>query len=92
MRPMTTRTRAFAVLSTFVITFLATATAANAATPNSPDWPEPEPSSTLDILLHFGGATLALIVVISLFALLTARNNYTPPPPSQDVEKSDAHH
>jgi hypothetical protein len=30
-------------------------------------------------------------VGITLFALLTARNNYVPPPPGTDVEVSDQH-
>ena len=45
----------------------------------------------LENLIFFGGSTLGLIAVISLFALLTARNNYVPPPPGTDVEVSDAH-
>jgi hypothetical protein len=29
--------------------------------------------------------------VITLFALLTARNNYVPPPPSTEVDVSETH-
>lgn len=54
-------------------------------------WEDPEPTSKLDNLVFFGGATVGLIVVISLFALLTARNNYTPPPPSTDIETRVTH-
>ena len=54
-------------------------------------WVDPEPTTTLRNLVFFGGSTLGLIVVISLFALLTARNNYTPPPPSTDVEVHSGH-
>lgn len=54
-------------------------------------WEDPEPQSKLDALVLFGGSTVGLIVVISLFALLTARNNYTPPPPSTDIETRVSH-
>ena len=83
---MRTPARALAALITFVVTFVAGTAAATAATPASPDWPEPEPTSTLDTLLLFGGSTIGLIVVIGLFGLLTARNNYVPPAPATDVE------
>jgi len=49
-------------------------------------WVDPEPTTTLQNLVLFGGSTLGLVVVITLLALLTARKNYTPPPPSTDVE------
>jgi hypothetical protein len=54
-------------------------------------WADPEPTTTLHNLLLFGGSTIALFVLISLFGLLTARNNYTPPPPSTDVEVHPDH-
>jgi TRAP-type C4-dicarboxylate transport system permease small subunit len=54
-------------------------------------WAEEPGRSTLDTLLLFGGGTIGLIVLISLFALLTARNNYVPPPPSTELEKADDH-
>lgn len=54
-------------------------------------WVDPAPTSDLHELLFFGGSTVALIVGISLFALLTARNNYTPPPPGTDVEIHAGH-
>jgi hypothetical protein len=54
-------------------------------------WADPEPTSWLHNLVLFGGSTLGLIVVITLFGLLTARNNYTPPPPSTDVEVHPDH-
>ena len=92
MRAMRTPARALTVVATFVITFVAGSMSAHADAPISPDWPKPEPASTLDHILLFGGATLGLIVVISLFALLTARTNYVPPAPSTDVEKADTHH
>ena len=50
-----------------------------------------ESRSFLENLIFFGGSTIALIVGISLFALVTARNNYVPPPPGTDVEVADPH-
>jgi hypothetical protein len=62
------------------------------ATADSPStWVEGESRSFLENLIFFGGSTIALIVGISLFALVTARNNYVPPPPGTDVEVSDTH-
>lgn len=90
--PARRRHRALAAVTTFVFTFLAGAATATAATPDSADWPAPEPTSTLDILLLFVGGTVGLFVVIALFGLLTARTNYVPPPPSTEVEKAGGHH
>ena len=89
---MTTPVRALAAVATFVITFVAGSMSAHAAAPASPDWPAAEPTSTLDLLLLFGGGTVGLFVVIALFGLLTARTNYVPPAPSTDVEKADSAH
>lgn len=54
-------------------------------------WVDPEPTSKLDTLILFGGGTLGLFILVALFGLLTARNNYTPPPPSTDVEVHSGH-
>ncbi|MGA8850727.1 MAG: hypothetical protein WB508_03315 [Aeromicrobium sp.] len=81
----TTGRRVFTGALTFLLTFLVGATAAVADTPLSDDWPVKESRSTLDILLLFGGGTIGLFVLISLFAVLTARTNYVPPAPSQDL-------
>jgi hypothetical protein len=65
---------------------------AGSATADSPStWVEAESRSWLENLIFFGGSTVGLIVGISLFALLTARTNYVPPPPGTDVEISDTH-
>lgn len=65
---------------------------AGAALADAPaTWVDPKPTTTLHNLVFFGGATLGLIVLISLFALLTARKNYTPPPPSTDLEIHSGH-
>jgi hypothetical protein len=49
--------------------------------------------STLENIIFFGGSVVGLFVVITIFALLTARNNYVPDPPEpgSDVE-TPAHH
>lgn len=93
---MTTATRVFAVLlgtATFVALGAASAMAAE---PIGPAWPDGEARSGLDTLLLFGGGTIGLFVVISLFGLLTARRNFVPAPPGTDVEKAPsstaAHH
>ena len=65
---------------------------AGSATADAPTtWVDAEPTTTLHTLVFFGGSTLGLILIISLLALLTARKNYTPPPPSTDVEVHSGH-
>ncbi len=49
-------------------------------TPAGPAWPDGEGRSVLDTLILFGGGTVGLFIVISLFGLLTARNNFVPEP------------
>ena len=54
-------------------------------------WKDPKPTSDLDTLILFGGGTLGLFILVSLFGLLTARKNYTPPPPKTEVEVHSGH-
>lgn len=54
-------------------------------------WSDPKPQSDLSALILFGGGTLALIVICTLIGLLTARNNYTPPPPGTDIDVRVGH-
>ncbi len=54
-------------------------------------WKDPKPTSDLDTLILFGGSTIGLFILVSLLGLLTARKNYTPPPPSTDVEVHSGH-
>jgi hypothetical protein len=52
------------------------------------------PSRTaLENVVFFGGAVVGLFILVSLFALLTARNNFVPEPPEPgvDLEKHDHH-
>ena len=81
--------RTVAILTSAAVMLVGLAGSALADSPST--WVEGESRSRLENLIFFGGSTVALIVGISLFALVTARNNYVPPPPSTDVEVSDAH-
>ena len=81
----TSARRALTLAATFLFTLTAGATTAFADAPVGDDWPVAEGRSFLGNLLIFGGGTLALFAVIALFGLLTARNNYVPPPPSKDL-------
>lgn len=80
--------RAVTVISTVVVLLVGLAAPALADGPATPAWPDGKDRSALDDIILFGGSTVGLILVISLFALLTARHNYTPPPPSADLEKA----
>jgi hypothetical protein len=87
--------RAVTVITSTLVLLAGLAAPALADGPATDAWPEGNDRSALDDIVFFGGSTIGLIVVISLFALLTARKNYTPPPPSADLEKapgSDAVH
>lgn len=86
---MKTPSRVAVVLVTVAGFVLVGAGSALADAPTT--WVDPKPTSNLDTLLLFGGGTLGLFILVSLFALLTARTNYTPPPPSTDVEAHSGH-
>ena len=81
--------RTVAILTSAAVLLVGMAGSATADSPST--WVEGESRSFLENLIFFGGSTVALIVGITLFALVTARNNYVPPPPSTDVEVSDPH-
>lgn len=85
METMNTSSRCTAFLVTILATVMFAAGPAAASTPAT--WEDPEPMSTLEALTLFGGSTLALIVVLTLVGLLTARHNYTPPPPGKEIHK-----
>lgn len=93
---MRTPARVLGLALSFVVMFVAGTGAALADQPTGPAWPVAEGRSTLDTLLVFGGSTIGLFVLISLFALMTARKNYVPPAPSTDLaatgDKAPAHH
>jgi hypothetical protein len=69
----------------FVITFFAGSATAFAAEPTGGAWPEGPERSDLWLLVVFGGGTVGLFVIITLFALLTARKNYVPPAPGNEI-------
>ncbi len=81
--------RTVAILTSAAVLLVGMAAPALADAPIT--WADAETRSPLENLIFFGGSTLGLIAVISLFALLTARNNYVPPPPGTDVEVSSDH-
>ncbi len=96
MGPMSTPARALTAVSTFVLMFVVGTGAALADAPVGPAWPRGEGKSHLDLVILFGGSTVGLFILVALFGLLTARNNYVPPPPSTELEttsgNSPAHH
>lgn len=72
----------------FVVTFVAGTAAASADEPLNSHWSGGTGRSHLDLLILFGGGTLGLIALITLFALLTARRNYVPPAPGKEIRKA----
>ncbi len=93
---MKTPARVLGLVLATVVTFIAGSGAAFADAPTGGAWPEGEGRSVLDTIILFGGGTLGLFIVVSLFGLLTARNNYVPPAPSTELEpvgdNRPAHH
>jgi hypothetical protein len=89
MLPMKASARAVAILTSAAVLLVGLSAPVLADAPST--WEEGESRSALENLIFFGGSTVGLIVVITLFAMLTARKNYVPPPPSADVEVSDTH-
>lgn len=82
---MRTPARLLAPALAFVVTFVAGSAAAFADEPKGGAWPDGEHRSDLWLLVLFGGGTLGLFVLITLFALLTARRNYVPPAPGTEI-------
>lgn len=93
---MRTPARVLGLALSFVVMFAAGTGAALADQPIGDAWPDGEGRSTLDTLLLFGGATVGLYILISLFGLLTARRNYVPPAPGSEIatagDKAPAKH
>jgi hypothetical protein len=92
---MTTPTRVFGLLIATATYVAVGAASALADEPASPAWPEPEHRSVLDTLILFGGGTVGLFIVISLFGLMTARRNFKPTPGTELEQASSsaaAHH
>lgn len=56
-------------------------------------WNSGPSRSVLQNIEFFGGSVIGLFVLISLFALLTARNNFVPEPPEPAAEMdTHGHH
>ncbi len=93
---MKTPARVLGLVVATVVMFAAGTGAALADAPTGAAWPEGEGRSVLDTVLLFGGGTVGLFVLVALFGLLTARNNYVPPSPSTELvtkgDNSPAHH
>jgi hypothetical protein len=93
---MRTPARVLGLVLATVVTFIAGSGAAFADAPAGAAWPEGKGRSALDTIILFGGGTVGLFIVVALFGLLTARNNYVPPAPSTELEptsgNSPAHH
>lgn len=83
---MKTPARVLGLVLATVVTFIASSSAAMADAPVGSAWPKGEGRSTLDTILLFGGGTVGLFILVALFGLLTARNNYVPPAPSTELE------
>ena len=88
---MKTPARVLGLVLATVVTFIAGSGAAFADAPTGGAWPEGEGRSVLDTIILFGGGTVGLFIVVALFGLLTARNNYVPPAPSTELEPVGDH-
>jgi len=76
------------VIASVVVGF---ASPAFADSPNT--WNAGPSRSVLENIVFFGGSVVGLFVVVSLFALLTARNNFVPEPPEPGSEvETHGHH
>jgi hypothetical protein len=93
---MKTPARVFALVLATVVMFAVGSGAALADAPAGSAWPKNTGKSALDYVILFGGGTVGLFIVVALFGLLTARNNYVPPAPSTDLattnDNAPAHH
>ena len=90
---MTTPTRVLGLLLATATYVAIGAVSAWADTPDSDAWPAAESRSVLDTLILFGGGTVGLFVIISLFGLLTARKNFVPVPGTElELSGDSAHH
>jgi hypothetical protein len=82
------RAAASVVLATVVVGIASPAFADSPST-----WNSGPSRSVLENIVFFGGSVIGLIVIVTLFALLTARNNFVPEPPEPGSEvESHGHH
>lgn len=67
---------------------------ASPAFADSPSTWDSGPSRTaMENVVYFGGWVVGLFVLVTVFAMLTARNNFVPEPPepAKDVESHHGH-
>jgi hypothetical protein len=82
------RAAASVVLASVVVGIASPAVADSPST-----WNSGPSRSVLENIVFFGGSVIGLIVIVTLFALLTARNNFVPEPPEPGTEvESHSHH
>ena len=82
------RAAASVILATVVVGIASPAYADSPST-----WNSGPSRSVLENIVFFGGSVIGLIVVVTLFALLTARNNFVPEPPEPGAEvEAHGHH
>ncbi|WP_293786834.1 hypothetical protein [uncultured Aeromicrobium sp.] len=82
--------RALSTLAAAVTAVLVVSAGPAAASTAPSTWELDDPMSTLEVLAIFGGIPLALFVVISIFAAMTARNNFEPAPPQSEDDKENS--
>ncbi|MCW2748271.1 MAG: hypothetical protein JWP10_1413 [Nocardioidaceae bacterium] len=67
--------------------------AASAFADEPANWEGGEDQSKLTLLLIFVGGPIALGLFLTIFALVTSRRNYVPPPaPTQEIATTSGHH
>ena len=81
---------AFRAAASLVLASVVVGIASPAIADSPSTWNAGPSRSILENIVFFGGSVIGLIVVITLFALLTARNNFEPEPPEPSSEV-DAH-
>ena len=75
------------LLSTIVVS------SSSPAFADSPESWNAGPSRTaLENVVFFGGAVVGLFILVTVFALLTARNNFVPEPPEPTTDIEDHGH
>ena len=84
---------AFRAAASLVLTSVVVGIASPAIADSPSTWNAGPSRSILENIVFFGGSVIGLIVVITLFALLTARNNFEPEPPEPSSEvDTHGHH
>jgi hypothetical protein len=81
-----------ALRSTMSLLLVAVLTAGGSpAFADSPStWDSGPSRSAVENIVFFGGSVVGLFVLITLFALATARNNFVPAPP-EPADEADSH-